>query len=47
MQVGNDENELKVGLTVTGLIDEFYGYVGWKSKGGHAHGTSYTWEDGI
>lgn len=44
MQVGNDGNELKVGLTV--MIDEFYGYVGWKSKNGHAHGTSYTWEDG-
>ena len=30
---------------VTALIDESYGYVGWKSKNGHAHGASCTWED--
>ena len=28
------------GNVVITLIDESYGYVGWKSKGGHAHGTS-------
>ena len=32
--------EVECGNVVIALIDESYGYVEWKSKGGHAHGTS-------